>query len=174
MTFELTFCEGEEFRASLGWPFHRQGAKVRTSISASRNRMQQQHATPTTTDTQFYRTHNFNSFNALPLLCALTQVAMIATSCTQPAPVLILSWSVVVVVVVEVTCCCCILFQLALMLVLTLAPCTLTCAPCACGDCHQQQLTVVFFLPPTGADTELTLGQLALCSGGFWWWWWYL
>ena len=32
-------------------------------------------------------------------LCALTQVAMIAASCTPPAPVLILSWSVVVVVV---------------------------------------------------------------------------
>ena len=31
-------------------------------------------------------------------LCALRQVAMVAASCTQPAPVLILSWSVVVVV----------------------------------------------------------------------------
>ena len=40
------------------------------------------------------------------------QVAMVAASCTQPAPVL--SWSVVVVV--GVACCCCILFWLALML----------------------------------------------------------
>ena len=49
------------------------------------------------------RAHHCNSFHALPLLCALTQVAMIAASCTPPAPVLILSWSVVVVV--GVACC---------------------------------------------------------------------
>ena len=86
-------------------------------------------------------------------MCALTQVAMIAASCTPPAPVLILSWSVVVVVV-GVACCCCIPLRLALMLVLTFAsctltfaPCTLTFAPCACGGCHWQQLTVVVFLP---------------------------
>ena len=80
------------------------------------------------------------------------------------------------------------------MLVLTFAPCTLTFTPCACGGIHRQQLTVVvflppplaqrlslhprwfhllqlapvvFFLPPTGADTGLTLGQLALCGGVF-------
>ena len=115
---------------------------------------------------------------------------MIAALCTPQAPVLILSWSVVVVV--GVACCCCIPFRLALMLVLTFAPCTLTFAPCACGGSHRQQLTVVvflpqtlaqrlhlhprwfhplqlapvvFFLPPTGADTG-TLGQLALCAGG--------
>ena len=76
----------------------------------------------------------------------LTQVAMIAASCTPPAPVLILSWSVVVVVV-GVACCCCIPLRLALMLVLTFAPCTLTFAPCACRGCHRQQLTVVVFLP---------------------------
>ena len=126
-------------------------------------------------------------------MCALTQVAMIAASCTPPAPVLILSWSVVVVVV-GVACCCCILLRLALMLVLTFAPCTLTFAPCACGGCHRQQLTVVVFLPqplaqiphlhtwwfhplllalvvfilsPTGADTVLALELLALCGGGF-------
>ena len=40
------------------------------------------------------------------------------------------SWLVVVVVV---ECCCCILYQLALMLVLTFAPCTLTFAPCTSG-----------------------------------------
>ena len=66
----------------------------------------------------YIRAHHSNSFYALPLLCALTQVAMIAALCTPPAPVLILSWSVVVVVV-GVGCCCCIPFRLALMLVLT-------------------------------------------------------
>ena len=72
--------------------------------------------------------------------------------------------------------------------------CTLTFAPCACGGCHWQQLTVVLFLPqplaqrlqldsrwfhpqqlalvvsflpPTCTDIRLTLGQLALCGGGF-------
>ena len=137
------------------------------------------------------------------------QVEMITALCTPPAPVLILSWSMVVVV--GVACFSCILFQLALMLVLTFAPCTLTFAPCACGGSHRQQLTVVvflpqtlaqrlhlhprwfhplqlapvvFFLPPTGADTGFTLGQLALCGGVFfggggrcmcmWWWWLYL
>ena len=53
---------------------------------------------------------------------------------------------------------------------------------------HPLQLApVVFFLPPTGADTILTLGQHALCGGGFlvvvvvvdvyvymWRWWLYL
>ena len=125
-------------------------------------------------------------------LCALTQVAMIATSCPPTTPVLIMSWSVVVVV--GVACCCCILFRLALMLFLTFAPCTLTFAPSACGGCHWQQLKVVpflpqplaqrlqldsrwfhplqlalvvSFLPPTCTDIRLTLGQLALCGGGF-------
>ena len=33
---------------------------------------------------------------------------------------------------------------------------------------HPLQLApVVFFLPPPGADTGLTLGQLVLCGGGF-------
>ena len=130
-------------------------------------------------------------FKFLPC-AALTQVAMIAALCTPPAPVLILSWSVVVVV--GVACCCCIQLRLALMLVLTFAPCTLTFAPCTCGGCHRQQLMVVvflsqplarrlhlqkwwfhplqlppvvFFLPPSGTDTGLTLRQLALCGGGF-------
>ena len=79
------------------------------------------------------------------------------------------------------------------MLVMTFAPFTLTFAPCVCSGGHRQltvvvflpqtfaqrlhlhpqwshplQLApVVFFLPPTGADTGLTLGQLALCGGGF-------
>ena len=88
---------------------------------------------------------NSNSFHTLPLLCALTQVALIAASCIPPALVLILSWSMVVVV--GVACCCCIPFQFVLMLVLTFAPCTLTFAPCACGGSHRQQLTVVVFLP---------------------------
>ena len=115
----------------------------------------------------------------------IVMIAMIAASCTPPAPLLILSCSVVVVV--GVACCCCILFRIVLMLVLTFAPCTLTFAPCACGGCHGQQHTVmvfltqllaqslhlhpwwfhplqltpvVYFLPPTSADTGLTLGQL--------------
>ena len=29
---------------------------------------------------------------------------------------------------------------------------------------------VVFFLPPTGAQTPLAPAQLALCGGGLWWW----
>ena len=91
------------------------------------------------------RAHHSNSFHVLPKLCPLAKVAMIAALCTPPAPVLILSWSVVVVV--GVACCCCIPFRLALMLVLTFAPCTLTFAPCACGGSHWQQLTVVVFLP---------------------------
>ena len=146
--------------------------------------------TTATTIATCVRAHNSNSFHALPLMCALTQVAMIAASCTPPSPVLILNW-LVVVVVVGVACCCCILFQLVLMLVLTFAPSTLTFAPCACSGSHRQQLMVVvflpqtliqilplhpwwlyplqlapvvFFLPPTGTDTGLTLGQLALCG----------
>ena len=78
-------------------------------------------------------------------IACLTKVALIAASCTPPASVLILSW--LVVVVVGVACCCCIPFRLALMLVLTFAPCTLTFAPCVCGGCHRQQLMVVVFLP---------------------------
>ena len=46
-----------------------------------------------------------------------------------------------VVMVVGVACCCCILLQLALMLFMTFAPCTLTFAPCACGGCHRQLRT---------------------------------
>ena len=72
-----------------------QGAKLRTSISTSRNGMQQQHATPTTTTIDqlristsaggvhdaamiatCVRAHNSNFFHDLPLLCALMQVAM--------------------------------------------------------------------------------------------------
>ena len=45
-------------------------------------------------------------------------------SCSDCCIVPCWSWSVVVVGVVE--CCCCIPYQLALMLVLTFAPCTLT------------------------------------------------
>ena len=33
-----------------------------------------------------------------------------------------------------------------------------------------QLVPVVFFLPPTSADNELVLGQLALYGGVFWWW----
>ena len=50
-------------------------------------------------------------------------------SCSDCCIVLCWSWSVVVVVVVE--CCCCTPFRLALMLVLTFAPCVLTFASCA-------------------------------------------
>ena len=55
-------------------------------------------------------------------LHSLMQVEFIPASGTPTVPVLVLIWSVVVVVVVA--CCCCILLQLALMLVLTFAPCT--------------------------------------------------
>ena len=35
---------------------------------------------------------------------------------------------------------------------------------------HPVQLAlVVLFHPPTGANTALALGQLALCGGGLWW-----
>ena len=132
--------------------------------------------------TRAHSSRTWTAFHALPVLCALPQVAMSVAWCT-PAAVLILSWSVVVVV--GVACCCCILFRLMLMLVLTFTP-------CACGGCHRQQHTVVVFLSqplaqrlhlhlrlfhplqlvpvvfcllPIGADTGLTLGQLALCGG---------
>ena len=71
-----------------------QGAKVRTSISASQNGMQQQHAAPTITTTDqlristgtggvhnaaiiatCVRAHHCNSFHALPLLCACWSMA---------------------------------------------------------------------------------------------------
>ena len=133
-------------------------------MSASRSRMQQQHATPTTTTIDQLRistgaggVHDATIIATCVRAhikgrawkelqwCALTQVAMIAASCTPPALVLILSWSVVVVV--GVACCCCILFRLALMLILTFALCTLTFAPCARSGCHRQQLTVWCFSP---------------------------
>ena len=76
--------------------------------------------------------------------------------------------------------CCCIPYQLALMLVLTFAPCALTFAPCTCGvilpstysTCthgggHCLHLALVFFfIPPTGAHTSLALEQLVLCGSG--------
>ena len=105
------------------------------------------------------RVHNSNFFHALLLFCALTQVAMIAALCTPPAPVLILSW--LVVVVVGVACCCCIPFRLALMLVLTFAP-------CACSGGHWQQFTVVVFLPQPLAQTPLAPAVVSLtatCTG---------
>ena len=108
----------------------------------------------------FLRAHNKGRACKELEWCALTQVEMIAASCTPPAPVLILSLSVVVVV--GVACCCCIPFRLVLMLVLTFAPCTLTFAPCACGGCHQQQLTVVVCLPQPLAQRLPSLEQLAL------------
>ena len=52
-------------------------------------------------------------------------------SCSDCCIVLCWSWAVAVVVVVE--CCYCIPHQLALMPVLTFAPCALTFVPCACG-----------------------------------------
>ena len=82
-----------------------------------------------------------------------------------------------------------------------LALCTLTCAPCACGGCHRQQLMVLVFLLrplaqrlhlhkywfhplqlapvvflflPTGADSELMLGNLHCVVVVFWWWWWWV
>ena len=62
-------------------------------------------------------------------------------SCSDCCIVLCWSWSVVVLVVVE--CCCCTPYRLALMLVLTFAPCVLTFASCAltfascvCGVLH--------------------------------------
>ena len=82
------------------------------------------------------------------------------------------------------------------LLVLTFAPCTLTFAFCACCDYHWQHgggvspsaiVTNTPLAPMvvsliatctdgaspflTDAETELTLGQLALCF--FWWWWWW-
>ena len=109
-----------------------QGAKVRTSISTSRNGIQQQHTTPTTTNIDqlgistgtggvhdaainatCVRAHNKGRAWKELELCALTQVALIAASCTPPAPVLIRSWSMVVVV--GVASCCCILFWLVLI-----------------------------------------------------------
>ena len=106
------------------------------------------------------RAHNSNSFHALPLY---TQVEMITASCTPPAPVLILSWSVVVVV--GAACWYCILFQLAWMLVQTFAPCTLTFAPCTCSGCHWQQFTMVclVFLPqPLAVILHLHIWQFHL------------
>ena len=88
--------------------------------------MQQQHAIPTT-----------NTTDQLRISTGAGGVHD-AASRTPPAPVLILSWSMVVVV--GIACCCCIPCRLALMLLLTFAP-------CACGGFHQQQLTVVVFLP---------------------------
>ena len=42
---------------------------------------------------------------------------------------------------------------------------------CTGDGCHQLQLAlVVHFYPPTGANTALAPGQLALCGGGQWWW----
>ena len=79
-------------------------------------------------------------------LCALMQVAMIAASCTPPALVLILSWYCGGVSPSAVD----------------------TKTPLAPRWFHPLQLAlVVFFLPPTSADTELTLRQLTLCGGGF-------
>ena len=77
--------------------------------------------------------------------------------------------------------CCCIPLQLALMLVLTIAPCAGGVFPssswrkystCTRGGHHLLQLAlVVFFLPTTGANALLALVQLALCGGGCMWWW---
>ena len=36
-----------------------------------------------------------------------------------------------------------------------------------CALMQVAMVLMVFFLPPTGADTRLTLRQLALCGGGF-------
>ena len=91
------------------------------------------------------------------------------------------------VVVVGVACCCCISLRFALMLVLTFAIVLAVVPPAATYGGGISPLTVgtntllaymwwfdplqlapvVFFLPPTGTDTGLTLGQLALCGGGF-------
>ena len=122
----------------------------------------------------------------------ITISCMIAASCSPPASVLILSW-LVVVVVVGVVCCCCIPFQFALILVLTFAPCTLTCTPCAYGGCHWQQFTMAVFLPQPLAQFLLVVSHITTCTGGvlpsthwhsywtytratstvWWWWWWW-
>ena len=62
------------------------------------------------------------------------------------------AWSVVVVVVVACCCWC-------------------KHSTCTGGGCHQLKLAlVVLFHSPTGANTALAPGQLALCGGGQWWW----
>ena len=89
-----------------------QGAKVRTSISASWSRMQQLHATPTTATTNQLRismdaigVHNATIIATClkaqwSLHCesagGVHDAAIIAALCTPPPPVLILSWLVVV------------------------------------------------------------------------------
>ena len=84
-------------------------------------------------------------------------------SCSDCCIVLCWSWSVVVVVV---ECCCCIPYQLALMLililapsVLTFAPCGLTFAPCACG----------VILLSTSASTPLTHMVVVTGCNLRWW-----
>ena len=78
-----------------------------------------------------YKGTQFEFFQALPL-CKLQWFLCCALQPT--VSMLILSWPVVVVV--GVASCCCIPLWLALLLVLTFAP-------CACGGCHLQLLTVV-------------------------------
>ena len=63
-----------------------------------------------------------------------------------------------------VTCYCCIPYQLALMLVLTFAPCILTFAPCTLCLCG-----VSFF--STGAN--IPLAQVVVVTSYNLWWWWY-
>ena len=88
-------------------------------------------------------------FAVLYPLHDLMQVEFIAASGTPTAPVLVLIWLVGVVVV---ACCCCILLQLALMLILTFAPCT-----------------GVPLLPLTGANTPLVHVLVSTCCNLHWW-----
>ena len=105
-------------------------------------------------------------FNSLPCP-ALTQLAMIAASCTPPAPVLILSW--MVVMVLEVACCC-VPLRLALMLVLTF--CTLH--PDLCTLCFQWLSLAVTYggvVSPSAIGTNTPLAHvvvspIATCAGG--------
>ena len=96
------------------------------------------------------------------------QVAVIAALCHPAAPMLILSW--LVVVLVGVACCCYILLQLALMLDLSFAPCSLTS-----GTNAPLVHVVVSPITTCAIDTislishsACTLGDVTLCN--LWWW----
>ena len=102
-------------------------------------------------------------------------------SCSDCCIVLCWSWLVVVVVV---ECCCCIPYQLALMLVLTIAPSVLTFAPCTCGVIllvNQRKYSTYtwwwslavtctggIFSSAIGVNTPCTGGGVTCCNLGWW------
>ena len=100
-------------------------------------------------------------------------------SCSDCCIVLCWSWSVVMVVVVVFECCCCIPYQLALMLVLTFAPCVLTFAPCVLTVAP----SVLTFVPCTltfasctggaiflSTSASTPLAHMVVVSGNLRWW----